>query len=355
MHVARKARGRYNSLLGVLPMGSNTRGTFTYAYSNRGMKRFDTFNAELFESGPWQNAGLSWANWLDLRAAYEGVDRMRKIDVVQGADLLPTFMSRDPDYEKPALNLGAIRPVIALADDADKPVGGPTEHVVITQKGVPVRFTLSNEARNEFLCQLQSTSQLPTFPTCEAPMVAVVRETVMNPDWIDKGENTNWADEVRLAHTMLDSARHEDTQLDPMLGFRLPLPNGTQSYTRWRRNWPDSPDMRQVAYENRAIHMGRLPDTAVEASDPREQPLRLPPWLRLGHERNYFHPDPVGGAGETHQPFPGYRATDAGTPNLITEIDSEARTTSVFQIRTKPDSQPIHAPKESLTSLRKPP
>ena len=284
LHVANKPRGREFSLMGTLPLGAQTRGSWTYAYTRQGLKKFDTFSTDFFLNGPLKNSVMTWDNWRDVRDMYHGLEIMRKYPVYS-PEHVPDFRIEPltPRDQRPVINLGSIR-VLSTVTEATSPAGGVTEHLAMGEGNVPVRFTMTPEARLELLCHLQSSAYLPTNPTCKAPLIAVVKDTVMEPQLATCDRPHGWADAVRLGFQVMDSKRSgEGEQWDEATGFRIMMPDGTYSMDRMKQKLsPDSMDLSDRALDNhmRGIDLSCARGDATR--DPRGELPRLPKWLCYG-------------------------------------------------------------------------
>ena len=293
--MANKPEGREFSLMGTLPLGTQTRGSWTYAYTRQGLKKFDTFSTDYFLSGPLKNSEFTWDNWRDVRDMYHGLDVMRKYPVYSQKHVpdfrIEPLTTRD---QRPVINLGSIR-VFSTVTEATSPAGGVTEHLAMGEGNVPVRFTLTPEARLELLCHLQSSAYLPSNPTCRAPLLSVVKETVMEPQFATCDRAHGWADAVKLGFQVLDSKRSgEGEQWNEADGFRLNMPDGTWSMDRMGEGpSPDNMDLSDRALENHLRGIDLKCNRGDATTDPRGEVPRLPHWLRHGGTPASCHFEPI--------------------------------------------------------------
>ena len=243
-----------------------------------------TFSTDLFASGPLQNATMTWNNWRDIRDAYYGLDELRKAPIFTDDYLNPQYWNShsNPDL-RPVLNLGEIR-IISTVGTPSSPAGGNTEHIAITSNQTPVRFTMTEEARSEWLCHLQSSSFLPTYPICSAPLMATVKDTILDPYFAHTDEKNGWTDAISMGYQVQASSKDESAQTDDNFkGFRVSFPDGSCAMDRIPdREIPDSPDLWYNAVENHIAALDLADGTGDAVKNPLLEVPRLPEWLRFG-------------------------------------------------------------------------
>ena len=271
LHMAATTASPQESLLGAAPLGSASRGTWSYAYTLNGCARFDTFSQDAFRHGALKHTGFNWDNYCDIRSSYLGMDIARNTDILTVRDLCSSYIDRTSNpRRRPICNLGNVRAIIT-ASPSILPAGGSTEHIFLSENGMVIRLVLQERQRAEFLCHLQSTSQLPSHPTCDVPLIATVRETFKAARFVESPLESDYADRIGLQYQMMESARDEEAATgDKLRGFRIRMPNATVATMRLGEDELATPiDLRKRAVEN-FINLCDLSDTA---RDPPSNPL----------------------------------------------------------------------------------
>ena len=289
--MAATTHDRSSTLFGTTPLTSQVRGSCQYAYTPDGLRNFDTFLADAFPHGEFTTDGFGWDNWCDIRNTYFGIDMMRRAPPLRWEHLHPAIASEFHDKNlKPTINLGRVR-CIATSPRGGNADGGATEHIILSEQGMPVRMEFTAAAREEFLCQTAASAHMPTVPTCATPLVAVVEDTFNRTQYIPPQKDSCYPDEIRMHVAMMVSEQEEDAKFGNRFnGFAHRLPGGKTTTSRLHpRQIKEPVDLQGTAVDALLDYLD-LNDKSCPDADPTKESAVAPPWLDLHGDISRFTP-----------------------------------------------------------------